>query len=119
IGAQPLETGLDGSQDVDARQTLIVGTIPDLDAALGRQDEAITLAVQPFAEDDLRAPGRLRGGRHWIDVGSVDEVDTALDGPVENAEAGALITLMTERHGAQADFRDVQAGSAELPQFHG
>ena len=45
VGLQPAQAILDGLEDVPARQPLVVGPVADAHAALGRQHEAVALAL--------------------------------------------------------------------------
>src|SRR5207247_773462 len=109
---------LDGAHDVDARQSLVVIALADLDPAFGRQYETIALSLQPFADDDLGSPVTLRRGRYRVDVGGVDEGDTSLSGAIEDGERRSLIALMAKGHRAKANLRYFQAGAAESMRFH-
>ena len=53
-----------------------------------------------------------------VGVRGVDEVDTALGRPVEDADRGRLVTLQSEGHRPQAQPRDLKAGSSESGVVH-
>ena len=61
----------------------------------------------------------LRVGRDGIGLGDVEEVDADVDRLIEDAAARRLVGHRAERHGAEADLRDQQAGAAETTSLHG
>jgi len=80
--------------------------------------ETAPLAAQPAAEDLLGDSPRGQISAQRVGVGRVEEVDTAFGGAVENDPRGRLIALQSERHRAQAQPRDLQAGAAKSGVFH-
>lgn len=58
---------------------------------------------------ELGAAVDLGPGRHRIHLGSVDEIDTVIEGAIELRAGFVKRVLPTKGHGAAADFRDFQA----------
>ena len=86
--------------------------------ALGRDDEAVALALQPAADDLLGAARGVEVAAQRIGVGGVEEVDAALGGVVQDRDRCRLVALQAERHRAEAEPRDLQAGTAKTRMFH-
>jgi hypothetical protein len=42
-----------------------------------------------------------------------EEVDAALEGPIQDRERGGFVALMAERHGAEAEHGHANAGPPE------
>src|SRR3979490_2346399 len=91
----------------------------DTATALRGQDKALAASLQPVADDLLGPAGGLRRWRHRIGVGRVQESDAILGSLVHDGEGSGLIALMSEGHGPETDFRNLQAGSAHAAGFHG
>ena len=53
-----------------------------------------------------------------VDFRDVEEVDAALEGVIQDAQAGRLVGHRAEGHGAEADLRDQQARLAESTSLH-
>src|SRR5262249_50087769 len=118
IGPQPPQRRLDRGQDVLAGVALVERRGTGGREALGGDEERVPLAAQPAPEDLLGAPAGGQVPAERIRVGAVEEIDPALGGPVENGNGGGLVALEPERHRAQAQSRDLQAGPAKSGVFH-
>ena len=118
--AEPLQRGVDRLHDVLARQALGVGARPHLPMHLGRDDDVVALGVflERPAEDLLARALR-------IDVGGVEEVDPALERLADERPRRLFLEHpfaplgRAVGHAAEADFRHLHAGLAELRGFHG
>ena len=86
--------------------------------ALGGHHEIITAAFEPPTHDFLGAPHGGAVTAQRINVGGVDERDTTFGRGVEDGMAGVLLTLVPERHGAEAQSGDGQSGTAEASVLH-
>ena len=106
IGAQPLETGLDGANQVVARGAGSVGVIAQRASALGGEDDVVALAAQRLAGNFFRQPER-------VEIGGVDQVDAGIEGDIEqllgplDVDASGLLETVgaTEGHRAQRQRR--------------
>ena len=106
IGAQPLEAGLDGANQVVARGAGSVGVVAQRASALGGEDDVVALAAQRLAGDFLGQPER-------VEIGGVDEVDAGIEGDVEQLlgplgiDASGLLEAVgaAEGHRAQRQRR--------------
>ena len=107
IGLQAAQAVLGGFQDVLAGQPFVIGSVADAHAALGGQDEFFPFPTKPTANDFFTLPRGFGRGRDRINIGSINEGDAPVGGLIENGGRGALVTLVAEGHGAQADFRDL------------
>ena len=92
---------------------------PGLREALGGDDELVPLAPQPAAQDFLGDAAGAQVPAQGVGIRGIDEVDSALSGPVEDGGGGALIGLQSEGHRPQAEPGDLQAGPAESGVVHG
>ena len=70
------------------------------------------------ADDLLGAADGREVAAERIHVGGVEEGDATLRGPVEDRDRRLLVALETEGHRAEAEARDLQAGTAELHVSH-
>jgi hypothetical protein len=88
---------------------------------LGGDDQLVTSAagLQPGADVRLGAALGFAPRRHRVHLGGVDEVDAAVDGKVELGVGVGFAVLLAERHGAQAQAADRDAGSAQNGGLHG
>jgi len=98
----------------------------DLHAHLGRDEHLVALAAlrKPFADDRLRLAAHVPGHPARVHVGGVDEVHAGVDPGVEEAKRHLLVDGPAEDVAAEADRRDIEAGTAERAQldrglFHG
>ena len=114
VRAQAPERVLDLGDDPTAAVPPPVGALAHRHVHLGGQHDVVAPAGDGLAYDLLG----LAGG---VNVGSVDEVDARVDGPVD--DAGALFVVLgappAEHHGAEAQGRDSDAGAPERSKFHG
>jgi hypothetical protein len=78
----------------------------------------LALALQPVADDLLGATLRVVPAAQGIDVGGVEEVHAAGRRRVEDGVALRRVALQAERHGAEAEPGDAQAGAAEFHVLH-
>src|SRR5262245_41953746 len=97
IGAQPAQAVFRSLQNMLTRKALIVGSVPDPKAALGGDDEALALALQPLAQNFFGAAGRLRRRRHGVGIRGIEKIDAGCRGFFENGERSSLIALVAER----------------------
>src|SRR5208282_6841824 len=91
---------------------------PGRDEALGRDDEAVPLAVQPAPQDLLGHPAGRKLPAQRVGIGGVEEVDAALGGPVEDRPRRGLVALESEGNRAQALPGLLEAGLAKSGVFH-
>ena len=114
VGGEPAERALDRLADVlrpavQARDRAVL----DLEAELGRDDDAIALALERAAQQLLV---RVRA----VDLGRVEEGHAELDGPVDGGDGLALVALLggavglAHPHAAEAERGDLQAARSEF-----
>jgi hypothetical protein len=95
-----------------ARQPALVGRRTHRLAQLGRHHDMLAVGGK-FLE---RLAGDLLADAQGIDIGGVEKIDSRFQGPFVEAQALRLIQhpvaplRRTIGHGAEADFRDFQAG---------
>jgi hypothetical protein len=122
---QALQARLYAVHDVMARVAARIGPLGAGGAEhLGGHDHVLAWhleVLECLAGDDLRAAVR-------IDVGGVDEVDAGVEraadqriglGLLQRADGAPHAALAAEGHGAEAEFRNEQAGAAEFSVAHG
>lgn len=80
---------------------------------------AARLGLEPVPDEFLGAAVGLAPGRHRIHLGGVDEIDTVIEGVIELRAGFVKRVLLTEGHGAEADFRDFQAARTQCIELHG
>src|SRR5262249_33405490 len=81
---------------------------------LGREDHLAALVADRPARDLLGDTGRIH-------VGRVDEVAARVEEARHDARRGRLVAApggVPERHGAETQIGDLEAGAAELAQLH-
>ncbi|MNP38894.1 hypothetical protein D3C76_1324400 [compost metagenome] len=126
VGTQAAEAGVDVGHDRLARQALLVGPAGAF-PHVGREEHlggdhgffAAGELLKQFAEDDFRSAGRVA-------VGGVEEVDALLHGVADDRAAVGFAegpgvgagARLAEGHAAQAQFRNIQAGVAQLDVLH-
>src|SRR5581483_4854041 len=113
VGLQAAQAVLNGAKDMLAGKPFLPGARPHLSPAFGRQDKILALALEPLADDLLRAPDRLR-----VDVGGINEVDARLRRLIHDGEAGRLVSLRAKGHGSQTDLRDFQPRPSHASDLH-
>jgi hypothetical protein len=109
-----------GLNQVIARRADIVGTVAHCESSFRGDENAVAFAGDGFAEDFFREAAR-------INVGGVEEIDARVETDIDEARgfgnvAGAPgfeeFVAATERAGAQTKNGNLQAGMAELSEFH-
>src|ERR1700737_132395 len=65
-----------------------------------------------------RQPAIVWPGSHRITLGGVEEIPPPVDGPPHDREAGSLVTLLTEGHRAQTNFRHLETCASHAFDFH-
>src|SRR5215203_228528 len=80
---------------------------------LGRQHDGVALAVPP-----QRLTDSLLAGAGAVDVRRVEEVDTPVDGAVDDIRRVLRVRPSPEHHAPQADLADLHAGSSKVPVLH-
>ncbi len=118
VGLQPAQRGVDRVHDVPPAVAHLPRSAAHRREALGGDDVVVALALQPLPDDLL---GASRGGEvaaERIRIGGVEERDALVGRCVEDGEAAGLVDLEAERHRAEADAGDVEAGAAETYVLH-
>jgi len=118
VGLETSQTGLASFDHMLAATPGVVAAGADAVDALSRHYEALAFALQPGADDLLRAAPGLRRGRDRVDIGDVDEVDAQLCGHVHDRERFGLVALAAEDHGAQAEPAHLQPATAHADALH-
>src|SRR5205814_424833 len=83
VGTEPAQRVVDGTEDVLARQALVVRAVPGRPVHLGRQHVVVATREQ-FAE---QPPGDLFADAARVRVGCVEECDSLLDGAPDDGFA--------------------------------
>jgi hypothetical protein len=118
VGLQAAQGRIHGREDVLAGVTPVEGCRAGRSEALCGHDEAVSFPVQPPADNFLRHSPGAQIPAQGVGIGSVEEVDTALGGTVEDGDRRFLIALQAERHRPQAQSGNLQAGPAESGVLH-
>ena len=119
--SEAAQTGFAGADEVIARGAEIVGAVAHGEGGFGGDEHAIAFAGDGFAEDFF-------GDAVGINVGGVEEIDAGVEADVD--EAGGFgdvaaapgfeeFVAAAKGAGAEAENGDLQAGVAELSEFHG
>ena len=120
VHAEAPERGVDGVEEVLPRQAPVVGAVAHGEVGLGGHDDLVAagqVAHGP-AQDLLARPARVH-------VGGVEEVDAVVEGLAHELPAGLLgqdpvpPARRAVGHHAEAEARDLQAGTSERDVFHG
>ena len=98
-------------EDPFARRAALVGTRTHDAVELGGDDPVVALVADGAAD-------HLLGLAAVVDVGGVDEVDAGVARRGDHALRFGLVGRAAEHHGAEAEWRDLQAAAAELAVFH-
>jgi hypothetical protein len=106
IGLQPLEAGLDRLDDMAPRGAACVEVGADLGVDLGGEHKVVAMALHQPAEDLLR-------NALVVLVGGVEEVDAGVAAGFVHRRGGHLVGVAAERHGAEAELGNLDAGAAE------
>src|SRR5688500_8059261 len=93
VGAQPPQRGLDGIEEVLSRQPAISPPRAHGAEAFRGHDELVPPSIEPAAEDLFGAADGLQAAALRVNVGGVEERDTAGGGFVQNRAGGGLVTL--------------------------
>jgi hypothetical protein len=114
VGVEPPERVLDGPDDPASGAALTVRVIAHSAVELGGQDDVVATASDGLADD-------LFGFTLGIDVGSVDEIDTGVEGGVDDADRLVVVGVApgAEHHGAEAQLADGDAGASQQVMVHG
>jgi len=86
VDLEPPERGIDGIEDVLARQPPVVRPLAHLVVDLGRDDDFVALG-----EVLERAPQHLLADAERVDVGGVEEVDAVLERALDERPRRFLI----------------------------
>ncbi len=111
VGSQPLEAGIDGRAHVLAAQAPVVGALPHRVEDLRGQHDVLAVALEGRADDLLASSARVH-------VGRVDEVDTQLEGALDDRDGLLLLDDplppigRAKAHRSQADLTDARARRA-------
>ena len=117
VGAKAPQRFVDGVEDVAAARPALEGKRPHRADALRGDHEVVTAAFGQPAADDLLA--RTAGvGADRIHVGGVEERDAHISCRIHDGEARRFVTLEAERHRAEAEPGDLQAGPAQSNMIH-
>src|ERR1700690_3767316 len=104
-----------------ARRADIVGAVAHGESGFGGDEKAVAFTGDSFAEDFF---GEAAG----VDVCGVEEVDAGFEADVNEARGFGDVTgapgfekfvAAAERAGAETENGNLQAGMAELSEFHG
>ena len=79
----------------------------------------LTFAFQPAPDDLLGPADQGQISTQGIDIGGVNEIDSALGGGVQHRMALRLIALDTEGHRPETELGDAQARAAQIGVVHG
>ncbi len=114
VGLEPAQALLAGADDVLAAEPGIIGSRAHFPATFSRQHDPLAGAARldPAPNNFLGGPGAARRAAKRVDIGGIEERDAGLVGHVHNAKRGRLVGLVAERHRAQADLADFEAGAA-------
>ena len=118
VGLEAPQRRVDGVHDVAAAVAHVPAARSGRPEALRRDDELFAAPVEPAA-DDLLGPadgGQVAAER--IHVGGVEERDAALGGPIHDRDGSRFVALEPERHRAETDARNLEAGAAESNVLH-
>jgi hypothetical protein len=93
---------------------------PEPGADLGRDDHVVPLAaaLQPVADHDLGLAALVAAHPHRIHVRGVDCVDAGGYACVEQLERGRFIGGPAEHVAAEHQWREFDAGTAQLTLLH-
>jgi len=100
VRPEPPQRGLDGVEDVLARESLIPWSGAHGAEALGGQNEIVTATLEPAPDDLFRSPDGLEVAADRIDVRGVEERDAAGGGAIQDGSRARLVALQAERHRA-------------------
>ena len=118
IRLQALQTRLNRSADMLARQAPVVRPVTHRPPALGSQDNVLAPAFQPLADNLFGAARGFDTAAGRIDVRAIKKIHTVLEGRIHNGEALGFFALPPKGHRAQADFRNIQTGPSHSLCFH-
>ena len=104
VGAEPPQAVLHLAEDVVAAAAPLVGPLSHGPPHLGGQHHLVAPVLEGLAHDAL-------GFAAVVHIGGVDEIDAAIQGLVNDADGFFLVGGATEHHGAQAQARNLDAGS--------
>ena len=118
VRLEALEAGIQCPADVESREPAVIGPVRHTAEQLGGQHRVLTAltALGKPAAEDLFGPATVLGSA--IHIGSVKEVDPRLLGGIHDGVGGRHLGLRTKIHGAQAQTRDGQAGTAKMRVLH-
>ena len=114
VRLEALQARLDLLKDPAARVALLVRVgVVHLSVHLRREHDRVAPALQGLADDLLRFAAS-------VDIRGVDEVDPGVERGVDGANAFVVVGVAprAEHHCAEAEWRDLHAGLAELASVH-
>ena len=113
VGFEPLQTGIDGGQNVAARSTFQVARVIHGQPAFACQHDVFATFTQTFAENFLRFTAIA------ISVGSIDQCNPQIECLVYDFARGFKIaTVATKIIAAEPNHRDLETGVAQITLFH-
>jgi hypothetical protein len=119
IDAEPLQASVTGTHQMMTRQPGIVRARSHRKPRLGRQQHIAALAPDRLAHHLLSRSGRIlvRGVEH-VDTGVERDVDQACRVALVGIADEGELPLAAERHGAERNGGNLEAGPAKLAIFH-
>ena len=106
IGAEPFEARLHRPDDVAARRTAGVDVVALGVVALRRDHQLVAVPLHQPAEDAFGLAAAVR-------IGGIEEVDAGVTARRVHPGRSLLVGVAAERHGAEAELRDLHPGSSE------
>ena len=112
VGAEALEAGLGGGDDVMAGGALHGSGLVHGAAEFGGQDDALAVLAEDLAEDGFRTAALAVGIR------GIEKGDAQVDGLVNDFAGSLQIDAQAEVIAAEAYDGDVRSGVTEFAQLH-
>ena len=112
VGLQPLKHALDLLLDVQPRHAGIVGPMAHRIEDLAGDHRLVPPTPKGLTQHHFR-------GAADIGVRRVEEVHAGSQRCIDHPACLGLVGAIAERHGAETDFGDLQAGTAEIAIVHG
>ena len=111
VSLQPAQTGIDGVQNVIARQSAVVWPRLGRKMHFGSQDDLVTFALDGLPNDFFRASTS-------IDISRIEKIAARVEKAGNDAFGfsrwSTPLTLFSKNHGSQAQGRYNQATTAKL-----
>ena len=73
---------------------------------------------KPPPENRLAEASKFGGRKRGVDISTIKERDAILDGGVEDLERRGFVSLVAERQGSEAHFRDMQSRPSQPSGAH-